>query len=541
MIDFSRFVPTKFRRNDNQAQPAQDTRRVVTYCRQRQVYGFGHHIAVSWDDQGVKMATARHWGPWVRVIDVVREQIPAEMSDVDQLPGFVADRIAQYIRRQPRFIRRLSLVVSDRDTVFRSFVMPSLKRRDLESAIRFETQKQLPFPADRCHLGFRELWRIKDKKHSQVRVGLHAATALHVKTRLEPLLKQGLPLVGVYHAPESVGQLLRLIPRFDPEALYTVLELTPTRSMVAVYRGTCLEFVNAGTAGSAIISDQGLHPGRLESFADAVVADLQTSQDFFSGQTSQDFSTRVLLHGELPNIEELLGTLNGRSVFEFETFPIGRAALPSNSDQVDQVREIAVTCLPVLSSAMDQSTLTNLLPVDYKRANRERRLGHYAKTAAALLVVVLGIVSAIAFDRTGIAYRELQQVSTQLTVLKSSEANRTYHVIKRQIVADQAFLESAKEKPSVLALALKELTRITDPAIRLQGLQVKSAAGRPTIDLSGIVATNDLPPEIALAEFVEALRASPFFDRVEVVRHSKTTGRDGLELHFNLQMTGIIS
>lgn len=543
MIDFRNYLPIKWRagRNNERAKSSGATEREVVRCHRKRVLQLGHQIAVSWDNEGIKLATARHLGPLTKVIDVTREHIPPEMADGDQLSGFVADRIAQYVRRQPRFIRQLSLVVSDRDTVFRSFSMPSLKGKDLKSAVRYEAQKQLPFPAEQCHLGFQELYRIKGEDHSLVQVGLHAATAKHVKAKLEPLLNQDVPVVAVHHAPEAVGRLLQFLSDFDTEAQYTVLELTPARSIVAAYRGTDLQFTNAGTTGSAILSDQALVPARLESFAEAIVADLQVSQDFFGSQASADFSNRILLYGELGDTEELLKILNGRSSFEFEVFPLASPAMPLKTEKNNPDPQDITACVAVLASAMNQSTMVNLLPLEPSCQYRDRRLQSYAKAAVATLVVGLAIRSAISFDRTNTADRELQQVSSQLVALQSSEAHRAYHIIKRQIVADRTFLESAKEKRSVLALALKELSRITDSTIQLHGLQMQSEAGLPQVDLTGVVSTGSLPPEIALAEFVEALRASPFFDRVEVVRHSKKVNPDGFEIRFSLRMIGVIS
>jgi hypothetical protein len=90
-------------------------------------------------------------------------------------------------------------------------------------------------------------------------------------------------------------------------------------------------------------------------------------------------------------------------------------------------------------------------------------------------------------------------------------------------------------------LALKDLSRLTPTAVALTNLRFTTAAEDYNLSLTGQLATTSTPPEIVLAELVEALRASPFFEDVTIQRHSKRATETGHSIQFSLDLRGVIS
>ena len=112
--------------------------------------------------------------------------------------------------------------------------------------------------------------------------------------------------------------------------------------------------------------------------------------------------------------------------------------------------------------------------------------------------------------------------------------------LKREIARNQAFINMTSEDPSYLGLNLKELSRLTPKAVRLYDLDYQSRIEGQNYNLAGIVTTRETPPELILAEFIENLTASPFYENVRVEQQVKKRAESRFELEFSLSMKAII-
>ena len=60
------------------------------------------------------------------------------------------------------------------------------------------------------------------------------------------------------------------------------------------------------------------------------------------------------------------------------------------------------------------------------------------------------------------------------------------------------------------------------------------------LTLQGLVISDNIPPEVILAEYAETLASSPFYDDVSVVRHIKKSEDDKFIIEFAINLKGII-
>jgi len=116
----------------------------------------------------------------------------------------------------------------------------------------------------------------------------------------------------------------------------------------------------------------------------------------------------------------------------------------------------------------------------------------------------------------------------------------TYNHLKRKLAANQSFMAKTREEPSYLGLNLKELSSLVPSAVRLYDLEFNANTPERNYLLSGLITTRSTPPELVLAELVENLVASPFFEDVIVERHVKQRRLEKFVLDFSLSMRGII-
>jgi len=197
-------------------------------------------------------------------------------------------------------------------------------------------------------------------------------------------------------------------------------------------------------------------------------------------------------------------------------------------------------CLPVVAAATCRYRLADLLPREDKAAQRAsiaNRAGLAAACLAAGLLTV-GWMSQISVVNT--ALKKLEGLRQEVERFRASEMFATYNHLKRSIAASQKFLNQTKESPSFLSFNLKELSRIAPEPVRLRILDYRADAGDRNLNVAGVVVTRDTPPELALAEFVENLEASPFYSNVHVDRNVKKRLPRGFQLEFHVSMEGTI-
>jgi hypothetical protein len=126
-----------------------------------------------------------------------------------------------------------------------------------------------------------------------------------------------------------------------------------------------------------------------------------------------------------------------------------------------------------------------------------------------------------------------------MSKFQTSEMFATYSRVKTRIAANQAYLENTRESPSLLALNLKELSHLVPGPVRLYSLAYSDAVDR-NILISGVISTRDAPPEVVLAELVENLTASPFYEDVQIEHHVKRHKDNQSQLDFSLSMKGLL-
>jgi hypothetical protein len=129
-------------------------------------------------------------------------------------------------------------------------------------------------------------------------------------------------------------------------------------------------------------------------------------------------------------------------------------------------------------------------------------------------------------------------MSHQVEEFENSRAYHSYNMIKQKIALDQSYLDRTRSEISYLSLNLKELSRLAPEQVRLLSYEYLESDTDENMRLIGIVATRQSPPEIVLAEFVERLSASPFYDNVSVARHAKRNVKSGFEIKFHIKMKG---
>jgi Tfp pilus assembly PilM family ATPase len=496
----------------------------------------GRRLAFSVDDEAVQMAAASHMGSKISLLSVRKTYIPRSAESSSARHAFVLGAIREFVAEFGGRSPSVSVTVDGQETALRTILMPRLKPRELSAAVTYEAKRQIPFPVEDCHFDFRTIQHVTGGAEHQLKVAVLAATRRLVQEKLTPLQELDLEVGQVYHAQDVIGQLLPSLPHFNPDMDYAFINVQRDRSEVSYYHGNNLAFFHVSSLGSSFLANRS-DPTMFEYFSESLATEIQNSLDYYSGQYSAQFSNEIYIYGDLAYSDELIGRLTDRFGLSFVRFPaellsfVHRRNLP--------FEDTLPVCLSAVAAAVCQAKLANLLPDTLKAVRRRRTANRLGVAAIAMLTGLLSIswLGDVSSVRT--ANEQLRRVEQEVEKFRASEMFSTYNHVKRSIASSESFIAKAKDIPSFFGLNLKELSRLTPAAVRLQHLDFQPGSSERDFVLAGVVTTDNTPPELVLAEFVANLEASPFYANIRVDRNVKKRVPQGFQLEFNLSLKGV--
>jgi hypothetical protein len=503
----------------------------------RSQFSFGRHLAFTFGDDSLQMAAALHLGPRIRLLDVTKHYFSAtDLSSPERREQLLRQEIRQYVSRFGGRRPTISLTLTGSETALRTVTLPRLRKREFETALRFEAGRLLPFRTDDCWIDFRATEIIGRGKDQQMRAAVLAATRVAVQEHLTPFEQSGIDVHRVHHTQDVVGQLLRSLSDFDDNQDYMLVDIHRRRTEISYYHGSNLQFDHVSSLGSSFLANR-TDPTVFEYFTESLATELQNSLDYYGGQFASHAAQEIYIYGDLSYSDELIALLTERMGFSFRRFPTEHLRL--TKDRHLPFENNLAVCLPAVAAAVNHTRIADLLPYPLKAREKQRSVNRAGIATIILVATVmalhwLGMISQIRSAR-----RELIELQRQISKFQTSEMFATYSRVKTRVAANQAYLENTRENPSLLALNLKELSHLVPYPVRLYSLEYSDAVDRNML-MSGVIFTRETPPEVVLAELVENLTASPFYENVQVDRHVKRRKDNQSQLEFSLSMKGLL-
>jgi Tfp pilus assembly PilM family ATPase len=532
-------LPKLLRKGDpgGQETPLSATRTVIKSVPPGLRYRIGRSLAFTLDESSIQMVAARHRGPEVALVAVEKVYLPTDDARAPDRDTILRETIDQFINRHGGVRPTISVTLTGRQTAHRTVTLPQLRGTELRSALAFEARRQIPFPEPECWSDFRVTQTINREAAGSLRASILAATRSSVEAQLAPFRLLGRAVEHVYHTPDVIGRLLRALPDFDPERYYTLIDVHRRSTEIAYYRGDELEFYHVSSLGSSFLANRS-DPTVFEYFAESLATEVQNSLDYYTGQFVSPISRELYIYGDLSYSEELIARLTDRFGYAFRPFPIEELSFVRGR-KLPFEGNIGV-CLPAVAAATNRAALADLSPADVRTARRRRRIDRAGIFALSLVgSLLLALALALTFSVHD-AREHLAELQERAEEIRSGEMFVTYNHLKRRLAANQAFMDKASEDPSYLGLSLKELSRVVPETVRLYDVRYQTGATGRNVQMSGLVTTKATPPEVILAELVENLTASPFFEDVVIERHIKKLKDDEHELDFHLSLRGVI-
>ncbi len=519
------------------SQPAESLTIKEKVVKSRSRFFYGRLLAFAFNSNSIEMATVLRYGRKVKLLDIRKVYIPEENRTDQDKSSFICRVIEEYYQELGKKCKKIIVSASGQETVFRTVTLPRMKKKELKAALEFEIKKQIPFPLEECYYNYRPIARITKNGREYLKLSVHAISQRYVREILTPFRNLNLKVTCLYNTQDVIGELLSRLPFFRKDTNYALLNISKNNSQISYYCGSTLEFTHVSSLGSSLLSHR-FDDAKFENFTELLADEIQNSLDYYTGQYSSHFTNRVFIYGDMSYADELIALLSNRFGFEFSRFPAEN--LDFCQDKEDELSYSLPVSLAVIAAASSTTRLANLLPPEQLLEQRKKIIDRVGRLGLISLAALFFYNSYIDRARLKIDQTFLSDLEQKIAAYENSQAYDTYNILKRRIAVDKLYLEKIKEKSSYLGLNLKELSLLTPATIRLYNFEYNPTLPENNIILYGVVNTVEVPPELVLAEYVETLNHSPFFDHVKVTRHIKNLTKTGFELDFQISLQGII-
>jgi len=498
----------------------------------------GHSIAVYFDQNSLQFATAGHtlWGD--KLLHVTKTYIPRSFKDDNGLRDFILGEIKNYIDKFGTPTTSYVLGVGGPKTAFRILTLPRMSGKEMAEAVYWEGDKRVPYGLDKAYYGHHVNENVRTTEEDTISASLIAVLKSDIGELLELFSPLKVNISGIHHELEALGHMLRYIENYDPSQTYALINVKKNSSEISFYRGTRLEFMHISSVGSETLSSGPDNSIKYEYFTETLVNEIQNSLDYYVGQFSNTTADTVFVYGDLSYSNELIDNLTDRFGIQFKRYPIEHwlKKQPEIEDLVDQI-PVALTTVAL---AMGSPGLIDFLPPETRLKRKNTAFLRLAVPLMFMVVAVLtGYWGTLKYENY-IAGIRLESAQMQTDMFRASPTYSMYNTIKNQMLVNRMVLEKLNQKPTILHLNLKELSRLAPEKVKLNLYDLTNERDTAGIILTGYAESDDPPPEIVLAEFIARLQNSPFFKNVELNRHSKTSKGKNFLIDFQIKMDAVI-
>ena len=518
--------------------------------------------------RSIKLVEVEQTPTGLRLLRALIQELPVSVEGqaVDRL-GWLQSALKEVSART------IHVALGGPEVVVRRIHMPLMPERELHEAVRWQIKDQLPFPIQEAVIDFRVMGQVWEKDIKKQDLLLAAAPARALRELIEIVERSGAQVASLNPTPCAVWSCVAALMPEMQQGSVVLIELGARTTHVIIVKDGAICVVRDLPLGSEnmtaslvgiVASEQGdvtidlskaealkrqygvmleAAEGRtkdgiplfhLASLMRPVLEQLLTEisrfLDFYKVQLEQGGVSRVLLCGGGAGLKSLQTFLADGLGVPVEVFnPLLR--IPDRVERLEpeQIAEGGPRLAVALGAALEHGRGLDVLPVEVKRARRAVRARRFWTTAArgmgaAALILYLGLQMALGLLQF--------QLHRQQRVWKHAEPAYRHGMltaftrVKLGTTVEQAqqFLD---EQP-VWDGILKELGELMPPALELDELALfpegEGASGSMRFRLTGQVAATVAAGGGRVAQFLEALERSPFFQDVKLVSSEMRSG-----------------
>jgi Tfp pilus assembly PilM family ATPase len=429
-------------------------------------------------------------------------------------------------RKLSRIPVNVSLVGDD--IAFRRMYLPRMPRKELAAAILWEGQKLFPFDFGQCFLHHEIADAGDQSKYEQIGVNLVAVKRDVIEILYDKMRVAGFPVGHVDFLPAVVTQAFPLSESKNDGTCRLLLLLDDDQSLAIFVRRGRLEFFQQFV--TSVVPDGG---GRMMNTA-AMAAELTTFLDLFNGQQFGNAVDEIVMAGKYaadPDVADVFTGNTGLPCRRLSECPVLRSSLhPVKGTRGEAMLDVVATALADISRHP-------LIPDTARQKIERKKTILRLATATVFALVIIGNFHAQSLLLNHRLRMELDSARSASQTYENSPAYQAYLSLMSELSRRQTIrAHSQSRQSSHFHLLMKELSRTIPRDISLTSVEYSDEKSQGVLRLEGIVSLSGFSPEIVLAQYIEALNKSPFFENVTVKRHLKKNDNGRFDLSFMLEM-----
>lgn len=447
------------------------------------------------------------------------------------------------------------LAFSGPEVAVRRLQMPPMSARELAEAVKWQVKDQLPFPVQDALLSTRALGEVRDKDLKKQDLLVAAASRAKVQEAVALVERAGGRVASVSPASAALWQgAVSLVPELARGAAAVVeIGATGTRAVILKDGQWCVErdlAIGSSHLTQALVGMVASERGEISidaAKAEALARRYGVLTETAQGATEEGVPLFHLASLMRPVLESLLTELSRFFDFykvQMDAAGVSRVLLCGGGATFKSLQSYLADGLglPVelfspleggprlavaLGAALDHGQTFNLLPSQARRQWMPELSARAGRKVVRTLLAVL-VVAYLGLQGFGVLLdRQLRQRQAEWDVLAPAYERHqrlvtAHHRLEQRAALIRRFLDAQPAWDGVL----KELGRLTPATIQLDEVSAGADEGAGKsfpFTLKGTVSGAG-PDEGGIAEYLEALEASPFFERVELTSSETRAG-----------------
>jgi type IV pilus assembly protein PilM len=477
---------------------------------------------------------------------------------------FISEMVKSLFRETGLKPGKVKMTISGSGVNIRQMTLPSMPKRELKEAARWEMKNYLPYPVESARIEFQLLDEAVERGTKQLNLIAVACSDHLIERVLSMTERAGLEPTHLTVGPFAVWNLLSTFDTFKKDEVITSIDLGAEKTGISIFKNGALEFSREfSPAGEDLTRaiEEGIDPtegdppslygkserikheagifprasgqeteGHISSSAkisflirpvlERLTAEIRRSLDYYRTQYHEERMDRLLLIGGGANLKDLAPYLSDQLRLPVERFnPLKGMLFDTKSIEEEFVNQTGPMFALALGTALSIPKQINLLPAKepiWTKLPLEKSIP--AVSFFLTLLIFSGIIwvmgqqaASISKERDGKTARvkALEALQTKLTFLKEKE---------NQIKLDLSLFPPSVIAPVPFREVLRSITQRVPGNVTFQSLSIQNRGKSPKEDsqtsegtelhIKGLAFGSDSQCLSSLARLIESLEES---------------------------------
>jgi len=500
-------------------------------------------IGLDIGSHSIKLVDLRYTLKGVFLTNFAVKDLPPEAGE-EGGRNVIVEKIKELLHEENISARKVIIGVSGLQIAIRRISLPSMPKKELKKAVRWEARKLISFSPEKAIVDFQPLCEIVEEGAKKLDLMVAVAEREFIENQLAIIKEAGLKPAGVGTIPHALWHSMQTIPEAR-EGVTALIDIGAVKTSINIVKDNKLEFsreiTTAGNAFTKAIEEVGTLKGAALNFAGA--EEIKKKYGIPKKEDVEAAEGHVPLQkisfAMRPVLERLLTEINRSFEFHKSQFKeeenVGRIFISGGGARLKGLKEYLTDQLGVwveLSSpfegmasslvaatglALGKAKEINLLPEELRLIPRVLLQRYYPAALACLAAFILfGMYLKMNVTSAGYGKKLLSKKAELVGLQSVNKRLVQLEETKKRLEQEKAILPKEAFEQPPWGEILKEISRIVPVGTTLTGLSLRTKGTAKELRLKGVAFGEDAEVLRSIVEIMEGLEKSPFFKDVRL-------------------------